>query len=282
MFTECAMNFSDINPRIRFASKIHFYGKGQNVSAYDHRFFFTLDGCGKVNVDGQDFSVCSGDAFLWQSGTVYNFSAENELKMVSINFDYTFSVFDEKSLFPPEPIEIFKKEKIFEHVVFDDSPVLNTPVKVTLPALKGKLDTIISAFSQKKIFYIERCSALFKDMLVDVLQCGMGADVLGKVEQAIEFIESNYQNGITNEDIAAAAGYHPYHLSKLMLSCTGKTLHRYLLEYRLDRAREFLSDKQKSIAAIAKDCGFCSPYHMSNAFKAEYGITPAKYRKRYF
>lgn len=271
------MDFSEINPRIRFASKIRFYGNGQYVSAYDHRFFFILAGCGTAAANGKDFSVSPGDAFLWQSGTVYRFRTENQLDAVSINFDYTLSAFDGKNLFPPEPIDSFVKEKILEHVVFDDAPALNGPVKVSLPAEKSKLDVLISSFAQKKIFYSERCSALFKDILVDVLQ--NGTNILGKAEKAIEYIEKNYPTDITNGDIAAAAGYHPYHLSKLMLSCTGKTLHRYLLEYRLDRARELLSDKKKSIAEIAKDCGFCSPYHMSNAFKAEYGITPSKYRE---
>jgi AraC family transcriptional regulator, transcriptional activator of the genes for pyochelin and ferripyochelin receptors len=53
-----------------------------------------------------------------------------------------------------------------------------------------------------------------------------------------------------------------------------------LREYRLEKARELLQDRQLTIVAIANAVGYANPGHFAAAFKRKYGMTPRKFRLR--
>lgn len=60
---------------------------------------------------------------------------------------------------------------------------------------------------------------------------------------------------------------------------TGTTPHRWLLQYRLERAREELLTTDKSVTEIALVCGFADQSHLTRQFCAAYGAPPAQWRR---
>ena len=103
-----------------------------------------------------------------------------------------------------------------------------------------------------------------------------------KLSPIIQFIHENYHNtNLTNELIAATFNYNPGYLSQMMKEYTGKSLHQYLIFYRLKIAKENLITTDDSINNIAWKSGFQSTAYFIKAFKEQTGTTPGKYRKEY-
>lgn len=278
------MKFNEINPFVRYAMPICIFCSTTDVVSRDCRLFYVLDGEGEVFVGCERVKIASGSVLIWNGGNPYRFTVEKPLKMMSVNFDYTQKSSDIKNYLTVISPESFSEEMRPEEAGFDDYEILNKPLVMSgMTLMREKLERLSDIFLKKEMCYSERCSALLKDIIIDILQGSLFSSpaALREIEKVMEFIHENYSENIRNESIAKSVNYHPYYLSRLMLKYTGFTLHKYLLNYRLEKAGELLLNKSGNISQIAEKCGFNSSYHLSNAFKEKYGCSPAVYRKKY-
>lgn len=81
------------------------------------------------------------------------------------------------------------------------------------------------------------------------------------------------------DSLARATGMSKYYLRHQYRRFTGETPMEYRSRLRLAKACDLLADPQKTLAAISEELGYSSPYHLSSAFKARYGISPSAYRR---
>ena len=79
--------------------------------------------------------------------------------------------------------------------------------------------------------------------------------------------------------LANESGYSRVHFVRMFRAATGYSPHNYLLNLRLERARELLNNPSISLIDIALDCGFSSHSHMSRLFHKNIGVTPSAYRR---
>ena len=278
------MKFCNSNPFVRYAMAIQIFNSTEYSSSYDCRLFYVLSGKALLHINNEEYNLSANNVLLWPSGCIYKFETEKPLKMIAVNFDYTYSNCNITDSISTVCISDFDKNCTLENIDFDDADVLSKPLIISgAGEFKENIKRIVNVFTKREAYFSERCSALLKDLIIDILQNSMFAStsVLGKIETVIKYIQDNYSESISNEDIAKTVSYHPYHLNKLMLKYTGLTLHKYLLNYRLEKAKEYLLNKTYSVSSIAEMCGFSSSYHLTNAFKQKYGCSPSKYRSAY-
>lgn len=101
-----------------------------------------------------------------------------------------------------------------------------------------------------------------------------------ELNRALRYINENIENpSLTNIEVAAAAGVCESYLRKLFNEDLGVTPKKYILDMRIKRAEQLLSEDCFNITETAYKCGFASVYHFCRAFKANTGITPSQYRK---
>jgi AraC family transcriptional regulator len=79
--------------------------------------------------------------------------------------------------------------------------------------------------------------------------------------------------------LANESGYSRVHFVRMFRAATGYSPHNYLLNLRLERAKELLKNPSISLIDIALDCGFSSHSHMSRLFRKSVGFTPSAYRR---
>jgi AraC family transcriptional regulator len=79
--------------------------------------------------------------------------------------------------------------------------------------------------------------------------------------------------------LANESGYSRVHFVRMFRAATGYSPHTYLLNLKLERARELLRNPSISLIDIALDCGFSSHSHMSRIFHKTIGVTPSAYRR---
>lgn len=99
------------------------------------------------------------------------------------------------------------------------------------------------------------------------------------VERIREFIETNYANPMLNtEDIAAFAELSPNYLRTVFKNATGKSPIDYLTDYRIECAKELLTETNTSTKEIAAAVGYYNHRYFYSVFKAKTGLTATAYR----
>lgn len=99
------------------------------------------------------------------------------------------------------------------------------------------------------------------------------------IDEAVNFIESNYMNDISVESIARMAGLERSYFGKLFKKATDMSPQHFLLNYRMTKAAELLRMTNLSIAEIGQQVGYPDQLHFSRAFKSIYGLSPRNWRK---
>lgn len=275
------MLLSSINPFIRFAQTVTVDGINTQTISYDSRLFYVCSGLGMLSICDKEYQLKPDTLLIWRSGAPYKFIINDSIKLISVNFDFTQKNTQKKDSICPVPQEDFNPSNLLEQICFSDFKVLNAPIVLhNIRQVKIKLDVLTDEFSKKKLGYEAFCSAVLKEIIIDAARTALLniPENFYKIEKAIQYIEQHFDNDIANSDLAAIAGYHSYHLNRLMKSTTGMTLHQYILNTRLEKSKDLLLNTNMSVAEIAEKCGFKNSYHFSNKFKSKMELTPTLFR----
>jgi AraC family transcriptional regulator len=100
-----------------------------------------------------------------------------------------------------------------------------------------------------------------------------------KILQISEYIHANLDQPIKLADLADVAGMSQFHFSRMFKQSMGISPHQYLLQQRVEQAKQLLKQSKLAIAEIALQCGFNSQSHLSKHFREATGMTPSDYRK---
>jgi AraC-like DNA-binding protein len=98
-----------------------------------------------------------------------------------------------------------------------------------------------------------------------------------KLERAADFIRQHCTELLSLDDICAAAGLSPSYLIRAFKQHFGMTPHAFLVNQRIQFARECLRRGQL-IADVALEAGFADQAHFQRAFKQHLAATPGQYR----
>ncbi len=135
------------------------------------------------------------------------------------------------------------------------------------------------------------------DVLIDALAIGLkvdlaryfartrqqGAASVGtlapwQVRRLEDHIEAAASGSVRITDLADLLGISTGHLVRTFKKTTGRTVHQFVEDIRLARARVLLSDTQLPLKQIAAQLGFGTPSSFSLAFRRATGVTPGRFR----
>ncbi len=104
-------------------------------------------------------------------------------------------------------------------------------------------------------------------------------ETIKPIRIAKQYINDHYNEKIVLEDIASMVGLNPVYFSVLFKKETGLNFSDYLVNYRMDVAKNLLRTTNDTIAAIADSVGYKDARYFSQLFTKIVGIKPALYRK---
>lgn len=102
-----------------------------------------------------------------------------------------------------------------------------------------------------------------------------------RIKKILSYIEENYQNKITLNDIAGHIHLCESECTRLFKRHMNTTLFAFLQEYRIERSLKFLQDDQP-VSAVADKAGFSDPNYYSKVFAKIKGCSPREYRNHRF
>lgn len=94
----------------------------------------------------------------------------------------------------------------------------------------------------------------------------------------LNYIEENYKNDISLQDIATNLNYSEAYFCKIFRQCFSKNFTGYLTEYRIEKAKELLSDMRINIKDVSARVGIRDSNYFTRVFKRYVGKTPSEYR----
>ncbi len=115
----------------------------------------------------------------------------------------------------------------------------------------------------------------------DLRVTAAGADDLDDVARAVTFLQANFDESISADDLARRAGMSVYQLTRRIRSIYGITPAQLLNTTRIDMASRLLRTTNAPISEIAQRCGFFDQSAFTRSFKAAAGLTPSQYRERH-
>lgn len=101
------------------------------------------------------------------------------------------------------------------------------------------------------------------------------------VEYVLDYIHSDFMEDISLEQIAEKVSLSPGYFSKVFKKEMGQGFVKYLTAYRLERAKEKLTESNMKIVDICKSVGIPDLSYFCYVFRKETGLSPDEYRKKY-
>lgn len=99
------------------------------------------------------------------------------------------------------------------------------------------------------------------------------------INNLLKYVESNYAEDISLKELADKKYFVNYsYLSRCFSKKTGKTFSKYLIDYRLGKAKELIQGRNMRIGHVALAVGYNDVSHFIQSFRKRYGITPDEYR----
>ncbi|WP_296971652.1 helix-turn-helix domain-containing protein [Tepidanaerobacter sp. EBM-38] len=97
-------------------------------------------------------------------------------------------------------------------------------------------------------------------------------------EEAIEYINDNFDKDITLEDVSGYVHISPYHFSHELKKFTGMNFIEYLTKTRIKEAKKLLLTTDLSIGEISNQVGYDDPSYFGRVFKSMEGMPPSKFK----
>lgn len=247
---------------------LHSYGP---FARNHYLFHYVISGTGTLNANGTDgttatYQIKSGEGFMIFPKQVTTYFADKDHP-----WEYTWVEFDGLRV----------KEALDLAGLTMDNPVYHSNARDLTLELKNEMLYIAQNGNQPPLNLIGHLY-LFLDYLTRsaasrrISQGGKLQDFY--VREATSFIEQNFQNDISVEDIAAFCNLNRSYFGKIFRDAVGKSPQEFLINYRMTKAAELLKLTNLTIKDISNAVGYPSQLHFSRAFKNTFGIPPREWR----
>lgn len=234
-------------------------------------FHYVISGTGlliAMNSNGESvqYSIKSGQGFMLFPHQICTYIADNQ-----IPWEYAWLEFDGLRV----------KQTIEMAGLNINNPVYKARYKDIAQTMKDEMLYIIN-HKDASPFHLIGHLYLFIDALMrssNSTQITKGNTLRDfYIKEAISYIEQNFQNEITIEDIAKFCGLNRSYFGKIFHENIGKTPQEFLISYRMTKAAELLKLTDFQIADIGNAVGYPNQLHFSRAFKNVYGKPPRQWR----
>lgn len=278
---------SQLNPGVVFCN---YFVQGMSLEKgfrleeryiYDYELeLITESNDGAMIQNGKRISVNRGDIFFRRPGETtqgimgynsYIFCFELEMDTRKFNVAY--------DLMKPKTFQIAKR-----HCLIDDLPA--TYSSQHYDYFLARFKEILDCYLEPKQTTQNYLSALVVQMLYQINQ-EVQHNVYSKhnkateVSDAIIYIEKNIGKELSLEGISQLVHMSPIYFHQVFTQIVGMTPHKYIINRRINSAKEQLIHSTKSIKEIGYMVGYKDTSYFCQAFKKVTGYTPLSYRERH-
>jgi AraC family transcriptional regulator len=162
----------------------------------------------------------------------------------------------------------------------------------------GHLDLVVYHLGKTLVSSLERphhTSKIFLDHILHALNCHFVCSYGGVAisaplflgglspwqrRRATELLEAHLDGDIALRQVAEACELSVSHFARAFKRTFRRPPYKWLIERRVDRARDLMTNSRLPLADIAVQCGFADQSALNRSFKRIHGVTPGIWRRR--
>lgn len=230
---------------------------------------------GKIlyHTENSNLEATSGEVVFFNSNTAhYTESIVDNTEYVYIYFDKPYKPSESTNYLS----DFLNKSSCYHHLFKKSDDTTNALIKILDSMIyeyknsKKARDYAILAKKYEIITLLYRNNFLEEENLL--------SENIKPILPILNYIEENYQNTITLEDIGKKTNLHKNYICRLFKKVTKKTITEYITHVRISEAKELLKSNIP-ISEIAYKVGFSSQSYFNKVFKKHLLYTPLEYKK---
>ncbi|MBW9171503.1 response regulator [Clostridium estertheticum] len=129
----------------------------------------------------------------------------------------------------------------------------------------------------KKISELKNCVSLVLKDLITYISSYKRSKNIDVVEKVKEYIENNYMNDVSLDNLAHYISMSSFYLSRIFSKVEGTNIKEYIIKIRMEKAKSMLIEGKKSVKQISLEVGYLDQNYFSKAFKKYTNISPKEY-----
>ena len=268
------MELDFLNPSVGSVKIYERINRKDECVAYDYRLMYMISGDVAVTLSGKKLGhLTSGELLLIPPGTPYKLKGQY-LSLAALAFTLT----PEGDFPAPGNIAGFDRSRAARVEPPFDKVIRLSEMEMLREELCRMAELAVSCEGA----YRAELSARLKLILLRIAETSDENALPARMVEALgEYIRENIGDEISNTEVAATFGYHPFYVSNVLKAAKGQTLRQYIISYRLKMARSMLECTSKSIAEISEECGFTDASYFTKIHRQYFGETPKEYRNRF-
>ena len=264
------------------------YGAHEEDDCYLHGHYdfselvVVLNGEARHIVNGESYPIAKGDVFVINQHTGHSFMGANQLKICNIMFqpEIAFAgAYDMKKM-PGFQALFVLEPHYFQNHRFCSQLKLKAG---DFTFVQQQIHTMMEEYNRKEEGWKDLLLSSFR-MFCVTLSRYYNTDTVSqnnafiKLADAVTYIEKNYCQNLSTEELSGIAGYSERQFLRLFRSVFSTTPGLYITELRMKKAQKLLKSGTLSIGETAWRCGYDDQNYFSRAFKKHTGMTPTEYQ----
>jgi len=228
-------------------------------------FQYTLSGFGMLEINGRTYSVKPGEAFIVEvpSDHRYYFPQESD------KWEFIFLT-----------LEGNEAAKCWEYIGRQNGSIIKVPPDSKLIELLFK---IYQNTKEQKMTDAYYASSKAYEFIMEIYRFAKNIEVVEnfstQITKALSFIQFNYHEPISLDDIANAAGYSRFYFIKQFKRNLKMPPMQYLMKIRIQKAVELLRSTNTSVTDIAHKVGFSNANYFNKVFRKTIGVSAGAFRE---
>lgn len=251
-----------------------------------HNFFeitYILDGHARYFVNGKQYDVEKGEIILFNHIEAHGWEVlSDQMTLLVLIFGSDFiadrtSIFDYDYLLP-----FVERGSNFQNKIPGTLPYAGEIIHI--------MNEINREYIQREVGYALMIkSDILKILTILYRNCersnssgellGGKKEAMKRLEKSFQYIKKHYCEKIKLEDVASISCMSPNYFSSYFRKVTNMQFQEFLIEMRIQKAREMLRTSDEGILDIAEDCGFSNMSNFYRLFRKYTGYSPGDERK---
>ena len=248
-----------------FRTSAPYFTERENLDSF--LLIFTLSGKGRLKIRDREYLISSGDTALINCNEhhYYECVPGNEWEFLWVHFN------------GPTALGYYNifAENGYRIICGMDSSFMEL-----------NLWRIISLTRDKDLHGEITISGIIAHLLTEILVKN-NEDMLGLgtmpeyIKEALLIMEKEYADPLSLESLSDRVSMNKYYFAKQFKRYLGITPNEYLINLRVNHAKELLRYSQSSVEEISYSCGFNYTSHFVNTFRKKEGVTPLVFRRNW-
>lgn len=232
-----------------------------------HEFYeleYIVAGKGENILNGTTYPIGAGDFYLLRPTDFHEIKASETLTLMNVSF-------------LPE----YADEKVYSALINTDRCYVGSVPPQSRPSFELSFGLMCREYEKPSLLSETYLKSLLNFLVVTVLRLSDGKQSLNAeppVMRAIRYIQSEFPNNPSLNDVAAVAGFQSNYFCKIFKAATGKVYKDYLNDIKIDYAKRLLRASDCSITEICFASGYSSAAQFGREFFKRTNVSPRMYR----